>query len=168
MAIRIRRRELLAALGGAAVWPVMALARQSDRVRRLGVLISLAEDDPQGQQQAQTLLQSLQELGWKRGTNLEVDLRWGATNNERIQNMARELACDTDRSGDFSALRHLPTDKLAVLGLISTKLRELEPADLNQAAYRRGQPLRSISIAFAAVRICIAAVRICIRPKGFR
>jgi 5-methyltetrahydropteroyltriglutamate--homocysteine methyltransferase len=40
------------------------------------------------------------------------------------------LEYDTDRSGDFSALRHLPTDKLVVLGLISTKLRELEPADL--------------------------------------
>jgi putative ABC transport system substrate-binding protein len=54
----------------------------------------LGEDDPQGQQQAQTLLQSLQELGWKRGTNLEVDLRWGETNNERIQMMAKELVAE--------------------------------------------------------------------------
>ncbi len=55
------------------------------------MLNTLAEDDPQGQQQEQTLLQSLQELGWKRGTNLEVDLRWGASNNERIQMIAKEL-----------------------------------------------------------------------------
>ena len=55
------------------------------------MLNTLAEGDPQGQQQEQTLLQSLQELGWKRGTNLEVDLRWGASNNERIQMIAKEL-----------------------------------------------------------------------------
>jgi putative ABC transport system substrate-binding protein len=55
------------------------------------MLNTLAENDPQGQQQEQTLLQSLQELGWKRGTNLEVDLRWGASNNERIQMIAKEL-----------------------------------------------------------------------------
>jgi hypothetical protein len=56
------------------------------------------------------------------------------------------LEYDTDRSGDFSALRPLPTDNLAVLRLMSNKLRELEPRNLNQAAYRRGQPLLSISI----------------------
>jgi putative ABC transport system substrate-binding protein len=74
----MKRREFIAGLGGAAAWPLTARGQQSERVRRVGVLITVGEDDPQGQQQAQTLLRSLQELGWKRGTNLEVDLRWGA------------------------------------------------------------------------------------------
>jgi putative ABC transport system substrate-binding protein len=75
----MRRREFILLIGGTAVaWPLAARAQQTERMRRIGVLIALGEDDPQGQQQAQTLLQSLQELGWKRGTNLEVDLRWGA------------------------------------------------------------------------------------------
>jgi putative tryptophan/tyrosine transport system substrate-binding protein len=88
----MRRREFITLLGGAVTtWPLAARAQRSDRVRRIGVLITLGEDDPQGQQQAQALLQSLEELGWKRGTNLEVDLRWGATNDERIQMMAKEL-----------------------------------------------------------------------------
>ncbi len=87
----MRRREFIGLLGGAAAWPVAARAQRSDRVRRIGMLNTLAEGDPQGQQQVQILLQSLQELGWKRGTNLEVDLRWGASTNERIQMIAKEL-----------------------------------------------------------------------------
>jgi putative tryptophan/tyrosine transport system substrate-binding protein len=75
----MKRREFITLVAAAATaWPLTARAQQPDRVRRIGVLIALGEDDPQGQQQAQTLLQSLQELGWKRGTNLEVDLCWGA------------------------------------------------------------------------------------------
>jgi putative ABC transport system substrate-binding protein len=91
----MRRREFITLIGGTAfARPLAAHAQQFDRVRRIGVLIALGEDDPQGQQQAQTLLQNLQELGWKRGTNLEVDLRWGGTNRERIQMMAKELVAE--------------------------------------------------------------------------
>jgi putative tryptophan/tyrosine transport system substrate-binding protein len=91
----MRRRNFIAGLASTtAALSVAARAQQSDRVRRIGVLIALGEDDPQGQQQAQTLLQSLQGLGWKRGTNLEVDLRWGGTNNKRIQMMAKELVAE--------------------------------------------------------------------------
>jgi putative tryptophan/tyrosine transport system substrate-binding protein len=87
----MRRRDFIKVIAGSAItWPLPTRAQQ-DRVRRIGVLIALG---PQGQQQARTLLQSLQELGWKRGTNLEVDLRWGGTNNERIQMMAKELVAE--------------------------------------------------------------------------
>ena len=90
----MRRRDFIMVVGGVAAWPLAARAQQPDRVRRIGVLIALGEDDPQGQKQVQTLLQSLEELGWKRGNNLEVDLRWGGTNNERIQMMAKELVAE--------------------------------------------------------------------------
>jgi len=92
----MRRRDFIKGIvGSAAAWPLAAQGQQQlDGVRRIGVLITVGEDDPQGQQQVQTLLQSLQELGWKRGTNLEVDLRWGRTNNERIQMMAKELVAE--------------------------------------------------------------------------
>jgi putative tryptophan/tyrosine transport system substrate-binding protein len=91
----MRRREFITLVGSAAAtWPLAARAQQFDRVRRIGVLIALGEGDPQGQLQARTLLQNLQWLGWKRGTNLEVDLRWGGTNNERIQMMAKELVAE--------------------------------------------------------------------------
>jgi putative tryptophan/tyrosine transport system substrate-binding protein len=85
------RREFITLLGGAAAWPLAARAQQSDRVRRMGVLISLAEDDPQGQKWTQAMLESLHDLGWKRGTNLEVDIRWGNSNNERIRLVAKQL-----------------------------------------------------------------------------
>jgi putative tryptophan/tyrosine transport system substrate-binding protein len=87
----MRRREFVTLLGGAAAWPLVARAQQSDRVRRIGVLISLGEDDAQGRKWAQVLLESLNGLGWKRGTNLEVDIQWGNSNNERIRTIAKEL-----------------------------------------------------------------------------
>ncbi len=92
MTIRIGRRELITALGGAAVaWPLAARAQQPDQMRRIGVLISVAEADPEGQRWVQALLQGLRELGWKRGTNLEIDLRYGDSNNERMRTIAKEL-----------------------------------------------------------------------------
>jgi ABC-type uncharacterized transport system substrate-binding protein len=60
-------------------------------LRRIGVLISVAEADPEGQRWVQALLQGLQESGWKRGTNLEIDLRYGDSNNERMRTIAKEL-----------------------------------------------------------------------------
>jgi putative tryptophan/tyrosine transport system substrate-binding protein len=63
-------------------------------MRRIGVLISLAKTDPEGQRWVQALLLGLQELGWQRGVNLEVDIRYGDSNNERIKIIAKELVAD--------------------------------------------------------------------------
>jgi hypothetical protein len=62
----------MALLGGAAAWPLTARAQQGDRIRRIGVLQGLAENDPEGQDRFDALLQALQQLGWTDGRNIEI------------------------------------------------------------------------------------------------
>ena len=71
----MRRREFITLLGVAAAWPVTARAQQADRMRRIGVLMNLAADDPQGQTRLTAFLQGLQELGWTDGRNVRIDTR---------------------------------------------------------------------------------------------
>jgi len=87
----MKRREFITLLGGAAAWPLAARAQQSDRMRRIGVLVNLPADDPQAQVRNAALLQGLQELGWTVGRNVRIDFRWGAANAERIRRDAAEL-----------------------------------------------------------------------------
>jgi len=92
MTVTIGRRELLAALGGAAAaWPLAARAQQGERVRRIGVLMSLSKDDPEDEQRRAVLQQSLQQLGWSEGRNLHIEYRWFAGEPVRAQAMAKEL-----------------------------------------------------------------------------
>jgi putative ABC transport system substrate-binding protein len=75
----MRRREFLGVLGGAvAAWPVAARAQSSDRMRRIGVLVNLASDDPESQARIGAFLQGLQEFGWAIGRNVRVEYRWAA------------------------------------------------------------------------------------------
>ena len=77
MTVTIGRRELLVALGGAvAAWPLAAHAQQTERLRRIGVLMHLAADDPEGQRRVAAFLQGLQEVGWEIGRNVDIDVRW--------------------------------------------------------------------------------------------
>src|SRR5262249_11850269 len=73
-----KRREFITLLGGAAAWPLAARAQQAERVRRIGVLMSQAANDPEGQARVAALLQGLQELGWKVDRNVQIDSRWAA------------------------------------------------------------------------------------------
>jgi len=92
MASYIGRRELLAALGGAAAaWPLAARAQQPERVRRIGVLMNLASDDAEGQARLAAFHQGLQQLGWTVGRNVQIDYRWGAGNADYIRKFAAEL-----------------------------------------------------------------------------
>jgi hypothetical protein len=69
MAIYIRRRELIATLGGAvAAWPLAARAQQHDRMRRVGILSALPESDPEEQRRVAAFIQGLRELGWRAAT----------------------------------------------------------------------------------------------------
>src|SRR5262252_1531560 len=79
MTVTIGRRELLVALGGAAVaWPLAAHAQQGERMRRIGVLEPLAVDDPETLARVTAFAQGLQQLGWTAGRNVRIDYRWGA------------------------------------------------------------------------------------------
>ena len=72
----IARRQLLAAFGGAAAaWPLAARAQQRERMRRIGVLMPWASDDPEGQARIGAFLQGLQQSGWTIGRNIRIDAR---------------------------------------------------------------------------------------------
>ena len=86
------RRAFITLLGGAAAaWPLAARAQQGERVRRIGVLMSLAADDKQGQARLAAFLQGLQELGWTDGRNVRIDVRWGTGDAGRNRRHALEL-----------------------------------------------------------------------------
>jgi putative ABC transport system substrate-binding protein len=93
MAIHIGRRYCITLLGGAvAAWPLAARAQQGERMRRIGVLMTLAADDPEGQARLTAFVQGLQELGWTDGRNVRIDYRWPAGDAERTRRYATELA----------------------------------------------------------------------------
>jgi putative ABC transport system substrate-binding protein len=87
----MNRREFIAGLGGAAAWPLAAQAQQGDRVRRIGVLMPLDEDDPLVKSRVSTFTQALADLGWTVGRNVRMDLRWGGDDINRIRALAHEL-----------------------------------------------------------------------------
>src|ERR1700726_1067257 len=87
----MRRREFISLLGGAAAWPSGARAQQSDRLRRFGLLMHTAPDDPEGQTRMARFLQGLQEAGWVVGRNVEIETRWAAGDAERFRKFAAEL-----------------------------------------------------------------------------
>jgi putative ABC transport system substrate-binding protein len=74
MSICLRRREFIAALGGAAAWPLAARAQQGDRVRRIGWLIPVYENDPAAKTVRSAFMQALAGLGWTDGRNVRMDL----------------------------------------------------------------------------------------------
>jgi hypothetical protein len=87
----MRRRDFLTLLGGAAAaWPVTARAQQDGRVRRIGVLMPLDENDPEGKRRYSAFTQALADLGWTDGRNVRMDLRWGGGDANRISALAQE------------------------------------------------------------------------------
>src|SRR5664279_1290433 len=88
----MKRREFITLLGGAAAaWPLVAEAQQPKQMRRIGVLMNLAADDPEGISRLGAFLQGLQELGWSIGGNIRIDTRWGAGDVDRYRSYATEL-----------------------------------------------------------------------------
>ena len=88
----MRRRAFITLLGGAAAsWPVAARAQQGERMRRIGVLMSLAESDPEAQARVAAFRKGLQTLGWTEGRNVRIDIRWAASDAALMQRFAKEL-----------------------------------------------------------------------------
>jgi putative ABC transport system substrate-binding protein len=87
----MRRRQFITLLGGAAAWPLATRAQQPERMRRIGVLMNLAADDPESQARIGALLQGLQEFGWSIGRNVRIDYRWAAGDAGRLRSHAAEL-----------------------------------------------------------------------------
>jgi ABC-type uncharacterized transport system substrate-binding protein len=85
----MRRREFVGLVSGAAAWPLAARAQQ--RMRRIGVLMGLSSDDPDGQAYIAALRQGLQEVGWVVGRNIEVDIWWSGGDVARLRRDGAEL-----------------------------------------------------------------------------
>src|SRR5262245_50399873 len=89
---QLTRRYFVSCLGGAAVaWPLAARAEQTERVRRVAVILPYPENDPQSQARTAIFRAALKERGWVEGRNVQLDLRWDASNLERIQKHAVDL-----------------------------------------------------------------------------
>src|SRR5262245_16118411 len=88
----MRRREFIAALGGAMALPLAVRAQQRERVRRIGVLMPYAADDHLAQARNGTFLQGLQQLGWSLGRNIQIEYRWSSGGAADTRRHAAELA----------------------------------------------------------------------------
>jgi len=86
----MRRREFVGLVSSAVVWPLAARGQPSDRVRRIGVLVGLAENDPEMKRRLAGLREGLEKLGWSEGRNVRIDYRF-APSGSQVQVLAREL-----------------------------------------------------------------------------
>jgi len=88
----VRRREFITLIGGAAAaWPLAVHAQQPERIRRIGVLMNFASDDPEARALVATFLQGLSELGWRESRTLQIDIRWWTDDAETSRAQAKEL-----------------------------------------------------------------------------
>ena len=90
----MRRREFITLLGGVVACPLAARAtqaQQSERVRRIGMLMASAADDSENQARMAAFLQGLAQLGWTDGRNIRIDTRWATTNPDDLRRHATEL-----------------------------------------------------------------------------
>jgi putative ABC transport system substrate-binding protein len=92
----MKRREFMTLLSGAAaatplLWPLAAHAQQPNQMRRIGVLMNAAADDPESQARVGAFLQGLQAAGWTIGGNVRIEYRWGGGDSERLRRLAAEL-----------------------------------------------------------------------------
>jgi putative tryptophan/tyrosine transport system substrate-binding protein len=104
----MQRRAFITLFAGVAVArPLAARAQQSERMRRIGVLMGVAADDTEGQARVTLFVQSLEQFGWTGGRNMRIDVRWGAVDTDRYRKYAEELvalAPDVILAGSSAAL----------------------------------------------------------------
>src|SRR6516165_3971541 len=93
MAINASRRQFIFMLGSAAAvaWPLAARAQLGERIRRVGAIMLLAENDPEQKAWTEAFRQGMLEAGWTDGRNVQIDYRWGASDSARARRYATEL-----------------------------------------------------------------------------
>ena len=120
----MKRRQFITLLAGTAAWPLVARAQQPERMRRIGVLMSRAADDPQAQARLAAFQQALQQLGWNDGRNVRIDIRWHESDADRARTYAQELialAPDiflADATPSVTALQHATRTLPIVFGSV--------------------------------------------------
>jgi putative tryptophan/tyrosine transport system substrate-binding protein len=87
----MRRRKFISLLSGFAAWPLVARAQQADRVRRIGVLMGYAEDDPETKARLAAFRKMLEKRGWSEGRNVHVETRFAGSNSSKYEPLAKEL-----------------------------------------------------------------------------
>jgi len=87
----MRRRKFITLIGGAAMWPLATRAQQSERVRRIGVLLQAVKSDPESQIRIKAFVKGLEQFGWTEGRNLQLDYRWAGGNSDDIRKHAADL-----------------------------------------------------------------------------
>ena len=87
----MKRRAFITALGGAVAWPAVSRAQQPEPMRRIGVLMSVEENNPDGKTQLSRFTEGLAESGWTVGRNLRMEVRWGGGDVNRTRTFAKEL-----------------------------------------------------------------------------
>ena len=93
----MNRRAFITLLGGAAAsWPLAARAQQADRKRRIGILMTIAANDPEAQARIVVFAQALQALGWTDGRNARIDVRWSTTRSDTLKYAAELAALSSD------------------------------------------------------------------------
>ena len=107
----MQRREFIVILGSATVWPLASLAQSPDRMRRIGVVLAYAEDDPNGRTQIDAFRDELRTLGWIEGSNITIDVRYAKDNVARIREAAADL------------LRQMPDLMVSNSNLVTTVLQ---------------------------------------------
>jgi putative ABC transport system substrate-binding protein len=87
----MRRREFITILAGTAAWPIAGSAQQAERIRRIGVLMAPAENNPQYQTYMAVFRDAFQNLGWAEGRNIQVNYRWAAFDAKLMEQFSKEL-----------------------------------------------------------------------------
>jgi len=114
----VKRREFIAGLGATVGWPLVARAQQGDRMRRVGVLLNVAEDGPNVPVAIATIEQGLRELNWIIGRNIQIDYRFGAGDPDLIRKYAAELVALAPGGRNDATVENIETQRLRRLRLL--------------------------------------------------
>jgi putative tryptophan/tyrosine transport system substrate-binding protein len=87
----MKRREFIAAVGSAAVWPLAGRAQQARKAPLVGILMPFEKGDEEGERRQSAFLNGLEQFGWRNGQNIRIEYRWAGSNRDRIRDAAVEL-----------------------------------------------------------------------------